>query len=76
MGAEVVGIAAGSPAEKIGLKRGYVIGSVDGQQVKTVRDFAEVMANKAPGSSVRMSWLFPTNLGWMSSPEATLVLNN
>jgi PDZ domain len=74
VGAEVVSVVRGSPAEKAGLKVGYVLGLVDDTRVTNVREFYDAFGNRAPGSTVRLSWLFKSNLGWMPTAETTVVL--
>ncbi len=74
IGAEVVGVASGSDAAKAGLKVGDVISSVDGERITSVRDLANALANRATGSSIRLSWLFRSNLGWMPTPDSVLIL--
>jgi hypothetical protein len=74
LGAEVVGIAADGAAAKTGLKVGDVIGAVDGNRTTSVRDLASALANRAPGTAVRLSWFFRSNLGWMPTPETVLIL--
>jgi hypothetical protein len=75
IGAEVVGIAQGSAADKAGLQVGNVIDEVDGDHIRSVRDLSTSLANRAPGSAVRISWLFRSNLGWMPTPEKVLMLS-
>jgi len=74
IGAEVIGIAQGSAADRAGLQVGNVIAEVDGNRIKSVRDLATSLANRAPGSEVRLRWFFRSNLGWMPTPETVVVL--
>jgi membrane-associated protease RseP (regulator of RpoE activity) len=74
LGAEVVSVRKDSPAEKAGLQVGHIISSVDGSPIKCVRDLTDTLANKGPGTAVRVSWLFRSNLGWMPTPDTSLLL--
>jgi len=74
LGAEVIGIAHGSVAEKAGLQVGYIIAEVDGNPIRSVRDLVTVLANRLPGSKIRMVWLFRSNLGWMPGAERVMIL--
>ena len=74
LGAEVVSVRKGSPAAKAGLQVGYILSSVDEKPIKVVRDLTEALANKAPGTEIRVSWLFRSNLGWMPTPDTVLIL--
>ncbi|MBX3498297.1 MAG: DegQ family serine endoprotease [Alphaproteobacteria bacterium] len=53
-GALVAGVMPDSAALKAGLKDGDIIRSVDGKDVKTLRDLTRMIAAVAPGSSVSL----------------------
>ncbi|MDB4936978.1 MAG: putative protease, partial [Labilithrix sp.] len=56
-GVKVMGVAAGSPAEKAGLKAGDApdtIVAVDGVPVETPEQLAEVIAKRAIGQQVKL----------------------
>jgi S1-C subfamily serine protease len=74
MGAEVVGLTQGGPAERVGLKLGNIIAEIDGKKVMSVRDLAALLESRTPGPTLRLSWLFPSYLGWMSTPEKILTV--
>jgi membrane-associated protease RseP (regulator of RpoE activity) len=75
LGAEVTGVARGSAAERSGLQVGNIITQIDGKKVQTIRDVSTALENRAPGSEVRLGWIFRTNLGWMPAEEGTLTLS-
>ncbi|MGE0423116.1 MAG: DegQ family serine endoprotease [Reyranellaceae bacterium] len=53
-GALVAGVMPNSAAQKAGIKDGDIIRSVDGKDVKTLRDLTRMIAAAAPGSSVSL----------------------
>jgi serine protease Do len=53
-GVLVSDVAAGSPAEKAGLRRGDVIRRVDGQVVDSSAHLRNVIASRAPGTKARI----------------------
>ena len=53
-GALVNEAQANSPAAKVGIKTGDVIGSVDGQPIHDSRDLAQKIGAKTPGTSVHL----------------------
>lgn len=54
-GAIVANVRDGGPAAKVGLKRGDVITSVDGQPIKTANDLTRKIHAMSPGSSVQLA---------------------
>jgi hypothetical protein len=64
-GAEIVDIQPGSPADLAILHVGDVINSIDGRAISTPTELAAELANRAPGTQVRLGYLFHTSaLGW------------
>jgi serine protease Do len=53
-GAELGVVDSGSPADKVGLKAGDIILSIDGVEAETSADFEKVTAAKSPGAQVRL----------------------
>jgi len=58
VGAEVTGVVRDGVAEKAGLRVGDVINAVDRRPVRTATELAEKLRNRAPGSSVRLGYVF------------------
>jgi len=58
VGAEVTGVVRDGVAEKAGLRVGDVINAVDRTPVRTAMELAEKLRNRAPGSSVRLGYVF------------------
>jgi Do/DeqQ family serine protease len=56
-GALVNSVQAGSPAEKAGIRRGDVITSVNGSEVKDGNDLRNDVAQMAPGSTAKLTVL-------------------
>jgi len=50
-------VQAGSPAEKAGLKRGDVLVEFDGERVRSVRQFARLVQETAPGRTVKATMM-------------------
>lgn len=73
-GVEIVKVAPDSAADRAGLNVGNVIESVDGKRIRSVSEFAAALVNRAPGSKVRLAYLFRSNLGWMPGLEKVLTL--
>jgi hypothetical protein len=75
LGAEVVSVSKDGPAAKARLQVGHIIDSVDGHQIRGVRDLTDALANKAAGTEVRVTWLFWSQTwGWMPAPDAPMTL--
>jgi hypothetical protein len=55
-GMRLAGTVPGSPAEGAGLREGDVVTAVDGRPVATLRDFAEILASRAPGDRVAVTY--------------------
>jgi hypothetical protein len=58
VGAEVTGVVRDGVAEKAGLHVGDVINAVDRRPVRTAMELAAELWNRAPGSSVRLGYVF------------------
>jgi S1-C subfamily serine protease len=56
-GARIEQVAAGSPAEKAGLKAGEVILAVDGTQIGAQNSLSVLLASHKPGDSVKLTVL-------------------
>src|SRR5580692_6575825 len=56
-GVVIMGVEAGSPAEKAGLKGGDVITSVNGKPVKTGNDLVNPIAQAPIGSKVKLNYV-------------------
>lgn len=54
-GAYITEVAAGSPAEKAGLKQGEVITSVDGTAIDKQNSLSSLLANHKPGDTVKLA---------------------
>jgi hypothetical protein len=74
-GVEIVKIAPGSAAERAGLHVGHVIVSVEGKPVRSENDFAAALVDRAPASTIRLGYMFHSNLGWMPGAEKVLTLD-
>jgi PDZ domain len=71
-GAQIVKIASASPAEIAGLHVGDVLWSVDGKRIGSVPELEATLGDRISGSTVRVQYLFHTNLGWMPGSEKVL----
>jgi len=58
VGAEVTGVVRDGVAEKAGLHVGDVINAVDRRPVRTAIELAGELLNRAPGSQVRLGYVF------------------
>lgn len=56
-GVMIAGVQPDTPAEKVGLKRGDIVLSVDDTPVATPRDLTRAIAGDAPGSRVALTFL-------------------
>jgi S1-C subfamily serine protease len=56
IGAEIVGVASGSPADKAGITPGSTITAIDGQSVDTAQSVGELLDGRKPGEKVSVSW--------------------
>ena len=75
-GAEITKTVRQGVAESFGLHVGEVIISVDGKRVSSVPDLNAALADRKPGSTVRLGYMFPSNLGWMPGQEKVLTLTD
>ena len=66
-GVEILDVADDSSASAAGLRRGYVISSIDGKRIKSINDLLLVFKNHAPDGRVKIGYLVRTNLGWMGN---------
>ena len=55
-GAYVAGVAPRGPAERAGLRVGYVVMSIDGQPITSDEDLKEVVGAHRPGDTVRVAY--------------------
>lgn len=73
-GADILEVIPDSSAETAGLQVGYVITSIDGKRVRSETDLETALVNRAPGSKVKVGYMFRSNLGWMPGTEKELTL--
>lgn len=74
-GAKIVSMLPGGAAELIYLKVGDVITAVNGHSVRTAADLSVAMANRTPGSSIKLRYLYRSALGDFQK-ETTVLLPN
>ena len=74
-GVQVVSTTSGGIAEWIGLRVGYTITAVNGRPVETEADFAAAIADRQPGSLIKLTYMLRTNLGTFQK-DATIALFN
>ncbi len=53
----MLGIIEDAPAEKIGLKRGDIVLSVDGEKLLETLDLMDIVASKKPGTKIKFKIL-------------------
>lgn len=53
-GVKIAAITDGSPGEKAGLVKGDIIKKVDGKEVKTLREYSNVLKNYSPGDEIEL----------------------
>ena len=53
-GVKIAAITSGSPGEKAGLVKGDIIKKVDGKEVKTLREYSNVLKNYSPGDEIEL----------------------
>ena len=56
-GVRLSGVNPSSPADQAGLRRGDVLIAVNGQEVTTLREYADVLRGLAPGDAVEVRYL-------------------
>jgi membrane-associated protease RseP (regulator of RpoE activity) len=66
-GFEILDVADDSPANSAGLRPGYVINSMDGRRIRTIKDLLLEFKSRAPETRVQIGYIFHTNLGWMGN---------
>ena len=71
-GVQVVRVSTGSAAEIAGLNVGNVIMTVNGRSISSTQEMAATMAQIEPGSTVKISYLLNTHLGWMPKETALI----
>jgi hypothetical protein len=64
-GVQIVKIMPDGAASLAGLHVEEVINSVDGKQVQNAADLEQILGNGSRGRTIRVGYLFHTNLGWM-----------
>ena len=74
-GVKILEVTQNSAADISGLRVGYVITEFDAEKISSTKDLAAALAQRGPGSRVRLTYLFWTNLGWMSK-EAPVILSS
>ncbi len=73
-GIKVLKITPNGPAAQANFHVGDVIISIDGKAITTPAGLETALVNHQPGSTVRVGYLFHTNLGWTPGTERTLTL--
>jgi S1-C subfamily serine protease len=66
-GVEIIDVADDGPAKAAGLRSGYVINAIDGKRVKTISDLLDQLKSRTANTTVRVGYMFHTNLGWMGN---------
>jgi hypothetical protein len=66
-GVEIMDVADDGPAKAAGLLTGYVINAIDGKRVKTISDLLDQLKSRTPNTTLRVGYVFHTNLGWMGN---------
>ncbi len=56
-GARIVTVERNSPAYKAGLRKGDIITSVDGEEIRTPNDLSKIVEGKKPGDAVEIQFL-------------------
>jgi len=69
-GAEIVQVTPGSAAEYAGLHPGDVVNAVDGKGIRNAQELEIELSNKAPGSTVQLSYLIRGY--WQTASTVTL----
>jgi hypothetical protein len=69
-GAEIVQVTPGSVAEYAGLHPGDVVNAVDGKAIRNAQELEIELSNKAPGSTVELSYLIRGY--WQTASTVTL----
>jgi hypothetical protein len=65
-GVEITGFLPNGPIQAAGLHVGDVIRAVDLKPVKTAEDFRQTVVDRAPGATIRISYVFlQSNLWWV-----------
>jgi hypothetical protein len=66
-GVEIMDVADDGPAKTAGLRAGYVINAIDGKRLKTISDLMDQVKSRTANTTVRVGYVFHTNLGWMGN---------
>ncbi|MCU1269939.1 MAG: hypothetical protein JWN74_1233 [Acidobacteriaceae bacterium] len=64
-GIEILEISQSGPAGVAGLRSGDVITTVNGKNVHTTQELANLATQLETGSTVKIVYMFKTQLGWM-----------
>ena len=72
-GVKILDVAENSSAASAGLRMGNVITELDGAPIRSTEDLAVALAQRGPGSRVNVTYLFRTNLGWMSKQTSWIL---
>jgi S1-C subfamily serine protease len=56
-GALVVGVVAGTPADRAGISQGAVITAIDGRPIRTAEALGPAIRSHHPGSTIRVTWV-------------------
>lgn len=72
-GVRILEVTENSAADLAGLRPANVITEVDAAKIRSTDDLAAALARRGPGSRIRLTYLFWTNLGWMAK-ETTVIL--
>ena len=51
---QIIGIEAGGPAERAGIREGDIVVSLDGQKISTIDEIHQVLTRRPPGTPVRV----------------------
>ena len=70
-GADVAGVASGSPADKLGIVAGDTVTAIDGDAVTTPESLSTIIRTHQPGEKVTVTWTDQS--GTRHSGSATLI---
>ena len=75
-GAEIVEVKPGSVAELTMLHVGDVINTLDGKSIHTPMELAAELQNRAPGSQVRLGYMFRTAIAYYQKETVVILGGN